>query len=69
MNLVKKERTLKTQVMCLREIKMSTNRDGRSVSLVQREQVEAGEIDGGQLIKGFTGQFVEVVSSWLRYQF
>lgn len=30
---------------------MSTNRDGRSVSLEQREQGEAEETEGGQLIR------------------
>lgn len=48
---------------------MNTNRGGRSVSLEQREQDEDGEIGGGELIKGFPGQFMEVVSSWPSYQF
>lgn len=38
-------------------IRMSTSRDRRSVSLVQRKQGEAEEFDGGQLIRSFIRQF------------
>lgn len=46
----------------LRGIGTSTNRDGRSVILVQREQGEAGERDEGQLRKDITGQCVDVAT-------
>lgn len=49
-------------------VRMSTNRDGRSAILVQREQGEAREIDGRQLIKGITGQWMDMVGSWPYYQ-
>lgn len=43
---------------------MSTNGNGMSANLVQREEGEAREIDGRQLIKDFIGQFMGVVNCW-----
>lgn len=50
-----KRRNIKSPGHVLSGIRMRVNGDGRSVSLVQKEQGEGKVIDGGRLIKGFTG--------------